>query len=118
MSPFQKQLAKEARYDVIVATVGLALFFVLGLALPRSIFWVWFTPMAAFWFRYLWIRCRRDEQLEALLEADLAASGRSSAAGCYRSEAGICITDGTHHILVARQNSKPLLQLPHIVGNE
>ncbi len=117
MSPSQ-QLAKEARYDVKVAIVLAVIFAVCGLLLPRSIFWFWFAPMAVFWFRYLWVRCRRDEQLEALLEADVAASGRGSPAGCYRSEAGICISDGTHQVLIARQNPQAPLQLPHVVGHQ
>jgi hypothetical protein len=83
------------------------------LALPRSAFWFYCVPMAAFWIRYILVRDRRDE---ALLRAELAATGGSSAAGCYRSEAGICISDGTHHVLVAREKPDPLLQLPHIVG--
>lgn len=115
MSPFQKQLAKEARYDMIVAGVGLVLFFVFGLALPRSWFWFWFAPMFAFWFRYLLVRCRRDEEL---LRADLAARGWRNAPGCYRCEGGICITDGTQHVLVAAEDAQPPLQLPHIVGDE
>jgi len=115
MTPVQNQLAKEARYDVIVALTGLALFFLCMLALPRSFFWFYFVPMVAFWIRYLIVRDRRDE---ALLRAELAASGRSSTPGCYRSEAGICITDGTQHVLVLRDNPQATLQLPHIVGNE
>lgn len=112
MSPFQNQLAKEARYDVRVALIGLALFFGCMLTLPRSFFWFYFVPMAAFWIRYILVRERRDE---ALLRAELAASGGRSAAGCYASEAGICITDGTHHILVARNDVKSTLQLPNII---
>lgn len=115
MSPFEKQLDREAGWDVRVSAIGLALFFAFGLILPKSWFWFWFAPMAAFWFRYLWVRCRRDE---ALLRADLAASGRACAPGAYRSEAGICITDGTHHVLVARDQPQPLLQLPHVRGRE
>jgi hypothetical protein len=111
MSVFQNQLAKEARYDVRVAIVWLVLFFGLMLILPRGAFWYYFVPMVAFWFRYIFVRDRRDE---ALLRAELAASGWSSAAGCYRSEAGICISDGTHHVLVARDQPDALLQLPHI----
>jgi len=111
MSPIQNQLAKEARYDVIVALTGLVLFFLCMLALPRSWFWFYFVPMVAFWIRYLIVRDRRDE---ALLRAELAASGRTSAAGCYRSEAGICITDGTQHVLVLRDKGDPLLQLTHV----
>jgi hypothetical protein len=115
MSPFEQQLAKEARYDVIVASAGIALFFLFGLVLPKSFFWYWFTPLALFWFRYLLVRCRRDDEL---LRADLAASGRSSAPGCYRSEAGICITDGPHHVLVLRDDADTLLQLPHVRGHK
>jgi hypothetical protein len=115
MTPARNQLAKEARYDVKVAVVGLALFFGCLSILPRSAFWFYFVPLAAFWFRYLWVRNRRDD---ALLRADLAADGGLGAAGCYRSEAGICITDGTHHVLVARDDAKPPLQLPHIVGRK
>lgn len=114
MSPAE-QLAKEARYDVIVASVGLSLFLVFGLILPKDWFWYWFAPMAAFWFRYLFVRCARDE---ALLRADIAAGGGSGAPGCYRSEAGICITDGTHHVLVARNDAKAPLQLTHVARNK
>ena len=109
------QLAKEARYDVIVAGVGLVLFFGCMIALPRSWFWFYFVPMAAFWIRYIFVRDARDE---ALLRADLAASGGSGAPGCYRSQAGICISDGTHQVLIARQKLQPLLQLPHIVRDK
>lgn len=111
MTP-EQQLAKEARYDVIVATVGLVLFFGCMLILPRSAFWFYTVPLVAFWIRYIFVRDRRDE---ALLAAELAASGGAGAAGCYRSEAGICITDGTHHVLVARQDAQPPLQLTHVV---
>lgn len=115
MSPFQEQLAKEARYDVIVAAVGLVLFFGCLLILPRSAFWFYFLPMAAFWIRYIVVRDRRDE---ALLRADVAADGGRSAAGAYRSEAGICISDGTHQVLVARQNVQAPLQLPQIIRSK
>lgn len=108
------QLAKEARYDVRVAVIGLVLFFGCMLALPRSAFWFYFVPLAAFWIRYIFVRDRRD----ALLRASLTASGRGSTTRCYRSEAGICITDGTHHVLVARDQPDALLQLPYIVGNK
>lgn len=111
MSPIREQLAKEARYDVTVAIVGLVLFFGLMLALPREAFWFYFVPMAAFWIRYLLVRNRRDE---ALLRAELAASGGSRTPGCYRSEAGIHIADGTHHVLIPRDQPDTLLQLPHI----
>lgn len=115
MSPFQKQLAKEARYDVTVAAVGLVLFFGCMTLLPRDWFWFYFLPMAAFWVRYIFVRDARDE---ALLRADFAASGRGSAAGCYRSQRGICIPDGAHHVLVLRNQGDALLQLPHIAGNK
>jgi hypothetical protein len=115
MSPFQKQLAREAGWDVRVGIVWAVIFIVCGLLLPRWTFWFWFTPIAAFWFRYLWVRCRRDEEL---LQADVLSSGGSSAPGCYRSEAGICISDGTHQVLIARQDAKPPLQLTHVVRRE
>lgn len=111
MTPEQNQLSREARYDVRVAAVGIALFFGCLLILPRSWFWFYFLPMAAFWFRYLIVRNRRDE---ALLQSEFLATGGRGTAGCYRSEAGICITDGTHHVLVARDKRDALLQLPHI----
>lgn len=109
------QLAKEARYDVRVAVTGIAVLAVLMLVLPKGWFWFYFTPMAAFWFRYLWVRNKRDEKL---LQAELLASGGRGAPGCYRSEAGICLTDGTHHLLIARDNVKPSLQLPDIVRRQ
>jgi len=115
MSIFQKQLKREAGWDVRVAVVLGVIFALCGLLLPRWTFWYWFTPLALFWFRYLLVRCRRDEEL---LQADLAASGGTCAPGCYRSEAGICITDGTQHVLVFRNKPDALLQLPHIVGDE
>lgn len=111
MTPTE-QLAKECRYDVTVAVVGLVVFFGCMVFLPCSAFWFYFTPLAVFWFRYIFVRDRRDE---ALLSAEVAAAGRSGAPRCYRSEAGICITDGTQHILVARQNPDAPLQLTHIV---
>lgn len=112
MTPIETQLQKEAGYDVRVALIGLALFFVFGLVLPKAVFWYWFAPMALFWFRYLWVRNKRDD---ALLAAELAAGGGAGAPGCYASQAGICISDGTHHVLVARQNVQSSLQLPDIV---
>jgi hypothetical protein len=115
MSPIQEQLAREARYDVRVAAIGLVIFFSCMLTLPRSAFWFYFVPLAAFWFRYLWVRDRRDE---ALLRADGATGSGSSAAGCYRSEAGICISDGTHHVLIPRDQPDAPLQLRHIVGSQ
>ena len=106
MSPFGQQLAKEARYDVIVASVGLALFLGCGLILPRSWFWYWFTPMAAFWFRYLWVRCRRDEVLERL-----DAETTPPAPGCYPLEGGgVVITDGVDHLVIGQ--SRP--EAPHL----
>lgn len=111
MSAIRDQLEQEARYDVRVALVGLALFFGCMLILPRETFWFYFLPIAAFWFRYLIVRNRRDE---ALLRADLAACGRLGTAGCYAGQAGICITDGTHHVLVARDQPDALLQLTHV----
>lgn len=115
MTPAQNQLAKEAGFDVRVGLIGLAVFFGCLLVLPRFCFWFYFLPLAAFWFRYLWVRNKRDDEL---LRADLAASGRLGAAGCYAGEAGICITDGTHHVLVARHDAKAPLQLPYIVGRK
>jgi len=111
MTPIQNQIAKEARYDVRVALIGIAVFFGCLLILPRSFFWFYFLPMAAFWLRYLIVRNRRDE---ALLQAEFLASGRSGAAGCYAGKTGICITDGAHHVLVLRDQRNALLQLPHI----
>lgn len=115
MTPAQNQLAREARYDIVVAVTGIALFFGCMLVLPRSWFWFYFVPMAAFWVRYLIVRNRRDE---ALLEAEFLASGGRSAPGCYAGKAGICITDGTHHVLVARDDVKPALQLPDIIRRQ
>jgi hypothetical protein len=112
MNVFQRQLEREEGWDVRVAAIGLALFFLFGLIFPRSWFWFWFAPMAAFWFRYLWVRCRRDEALLGAIAADIESSG--GAAGCYRSEAGICITDGTEHVLVLRDQRDALLQLQHV----
>lgn len=115
MSIFQKQLAREAGWDVRVAMVWALIFLGCGLMLPRWTFWFWFAPIAVFWFRYLWVRGRRSEDL---LRADSLADGGGSAPGCYRSEAGICISDGTHHILVARQDAKTPLQLTDVVGRK
>ena len=115
MSSFQVQLKREAGWDIRVSAVGLTLFFVLCAILPRSWFWFWFLPMAAFWFRYLWVRNARDEDL---LRADLAGNGRRSAAGCYRSEAGICISDGTHQILISRQKPQALVHLIDVVRDK
>lgn len=115
MSPFQLQIAKEARIDAVVAAVWLVLFFGLLLLSPRDWFWFYTVPMAAFWIRYVLVRERRDEDL---LAADLAAYGGGSPPGCYASEAGICISDGTHQVLIARQKPQALLQLPHIVGRQ
>lgn len=110
-SVIQQQLDKEARYDVTVAAVGLVLFFGCMLALPRDAFWFYFVPMTAFWLRYLFVRGRRDE---TLLSADVAANGGRSTSGAYCTERGICITDGTHHVLVARHDVDAPLQLPYI----
>lgn len=115
MSVFQKQLSREAGWDVRVAIVWLVIFFGCMIALPRSWFWFYFVPLIAFWLRYLWVRDRRDEDL---LRADFAASGGSSPAGCYRSEAGICISDGTHQVLIPRQQRQSLLQLPDVVRRQ
>lgn len=111
MSPIQQQLEREARYDVRVAVIGLVIFFGCMALLPRSAFWFYLVPLAAFWFRYLFVRDRRDE---ALLSTEFTASGGSSAAGCYRTESGICISDGSHQVLVAREKLQPLLQLTDI----
>lgn len=115
MTPAQNQLAKEARYDIKVAAFGIALFFGCLLVLPRSWFWFYFVPLAAFWIRYLIVRNRRDE---ALLQAEFLASGGRGTPGCYAGEAGICITDGAQHVLVLRDQGNALLQLPHIRGRQ
>lgn len=112
MTQFRKQLEREAGFDVRVAAIGLGIFFALMALTPRDWFWFYFVPLAGFWFRYLWVRNRRDE---ALLRADLAAGGGAGAAGAYACEGGICITDGTHHVLISRQDAKPALNLPDIV---
>jgi hypothetical protein len=112
MSIFQEQLAREGRWDIRVSLVLLVIFFGAMLVLPRWMFWFYWIPIAAFWLRYNFVRQRRDE---ALLRAEVAASGGRSAPGCYRSEAGICITDGTQHILIARKQPNTTLQLPDIV---
>lgn len=124
MSIFQKQLEREAGWDVRVAIVGGIIFFGCMILLPRSWFWFYFVPIAGFWYRYIFVRDRRDEALLAALEGTEVGSGvglvggGQGAAGCYRSEAGICIFDGTHHVLVARDQPDALLQLPHIRGRQ
>lgn len=115
MTPAQNQLAREARYDIVVAVTGIAVFFGCLLLLPRFCFWFYFVPMAAFWIRYLIVRNRRDE---ALLQAEFLASGGSCTPGCYASEAGICITDGVHHVLILRDKRDALLKLTHIRGRQ
>lgn len=115
MSPFQRQLAKEANYDVITGAVWLALFFACMLVLPRSWFWFYFLPMIAFWLRYVFVRDLRDE---ALLRADSLLDAGNGAPRCYRTERGICISDGTHHYGVFRDERDPLLQLTHVVRDE
>lgn len=115
MSPFQAQLRKEAGYDVKVALVWLVLFFGCMIVLPRGAFWFYTVPMAAFWFRYLWVRNDRDE---ALRRADSLTDAGNSTPRCYCSEGGICISDGTHHVLIAGHDPDPTLQLPHIVRGQ
>lgn len=115
MSPFKHQLAKEARYDVRVALVWLALFFGCLLVLPRGAFWFYFLPMFAFWLRYLIVRDERDE---ALLRADGLLDTGNGASRCYRTEGGICISDGTHHYRVLGNEIDPLLKLTHVVRDE
>lgn len=112
MSPYRQQRLKEAGYDVRVGCACLALLFGFLAVLPRSTFWYWMVPLAAFWIRYNVVRQRRSEWL---LRAELLADGGSGTSGCYRSEAGICITDGSEQFLVARQKPDALLQLPKIV---
>lgn len=114
MTPDQ-QLRREASFDVRVAAIGLALLFGCMLVLPTAWFWFYFVPLAAFWLRYLWVRNRRDD---ALLQADLAARGGTGTPCCYRSELGVCISDGSEHVLVLRDQANALLQLPHIRGRE
>lgn len=121
MTPFWKQLEREGWWDVRVATCGLALFVACGLLLPRSWFWFYFLPMVAFCIRYVLVRCRRDEALLAAHIAaggDVEAPGGLRAAGAYRCDGGICITDGTHHVLVGRDQTKPLLQLGNVRGRQ
>jgi len=115
MSPFQIQLKREARWDVRVTIVWLAIFFGCMLIFPRWAFWIYVIPLLAFWLRYVVVRDRRDE---ALLQADIMANGGGSPAGCYASEAGICISDGTHQVLIPRKQPNALLQLPHIRRNQ
>jgi hypothetical protein len=115
MSPFKHQLAKEARYDVRVALVWLALFFGCMAVLPRGSFWCYFLPMIAFWLRYLFVRDTRDE---ALLRADSLLDAGNGSPRCYRTERGICISDGTHHYRVLGNESNSLLKLTHVVRDE
>src|SRR4051812_29022775 len=112
MSPFQTQLRVEARYDVIVNLTLLGLLFAGLLFLPRSAFWFYWIPIVAFLLRYTWVRVRRDE---ALLLADGLRDGGRGTSRCYRTERGICITDGTHHLLVAGHDVDAPLQLPHVI---
>ena len=102
----------EGRYDINVAVASLVFLFGGMLILPAWCFWFYWIPIAVFWVRYNIVRQRRDE---ALLRADLAASGGCSPAGCYATESGICISDGTHHVLIARQDAKPTLNLPDVI---
>lgn len=113
--PLHPQIEREARYDVIVGAVILVLFFGCMLALPRDWFWFYFVPLAGFWYRYVWVRDARDDDL---LRAEIAAGRGGSPAGCYAGEGGICISDGTHQVLVARQKPQALLQLPDIVRHK
>jgi hypothetical protein len=116
MSSIELQLKTEARYDVIVNCTLLALLFVGLLFLPRAAFWWYWVPIVAFYLRYTWVRVKRDEALRLALDG-LGNSG-SGTARCYSTESGICISQGSQHILVARQNVDAALQLPHVVGNE
>ena len=119
MSPIQMQLAKESHYDVVVGLVLMALLFGCLLILPRWTFWFYLLPIAAFYIRYTLVRERRDEALlraEGLIDG-VGSAGRGTSR-CYRSEGGICITDGSHHILVARHDPDAPLQLPHIIGRQ
>lgn len=111
----RNQLEREATYDVRVAVIGLVMFFGCMALLPRAWFWFYFAPMALFWFRYLIVRNRRDA---ALLQADLAIDSGVCSAGAYACNGGICISDGTHHVLIARQNAKPALNLPDIIRHQ
>jgi hypothetical protein len=107
----RRQLLRESGWDVRVGAVGLVLFFACMLALPASWFWFYAVPLAALWVRYTLVRCRRDE---ALLRADVTADGRTGAPGAYACDGGICISDGTHHVLVLRDQGDALLKLPHV----
>ena len=127
MSAIELQLKTEARYDVIVNCALLALLFG-GLALlPRSAFWWYWVPIVAFYLRYTWVRVKRDEALRLALDraeigtlvgADGLRGAGKRASRCYSTESGICITDGTHHILVARQERNALIQLSDIVRDQ
>lgn len=122
MSPIQRQFDREQRYDTFVYGGLLVIFFGCMALLPRSFFWFYLVPLAAFYVRYTLVRSRRDDALLLALQGSEVGTGvrdgMGSAAGCYRSEAGICISDGTHHILVARNQPDTLLQLRHVVGRE
>lgn len=115
MTRFETQLHREAGWDVRVGVIGLAILFGCMALLPRDLFWFYFLPIAALWFRYLWVRNRRDEDL---LRADLATSGRSSAPGAYACERGIRISDGTHHVVVLRDDADALLQIRDLRGRQ
>lgn len=115
MSAFQTQLRVEARYDVIVNLTLLALLFGGMIFLPRSAFWFYWLPIVAFYLRYTFVRDRRDEDL---LRADSLLDARNGTARCYRTERGICISDGAHHVLVSGHDVDAPLQLPHIAGRQ
>jgi hypothetical protein len=115
MSLFQAQLRREAGWDVRVAIAWLIVFFGCMLIFPRWAFWLYFVPLAAFWYRYLFVRDRRDE---ALLRADIAGSGGSSPASCYAGEGGICISDGTHQVLISSQQPQAAIKLLNVVRDQ
>jgi len=101
----------EERATTVVAAALVILLIALVALLPMSWFWFWFIPLIAFWIKWVFVVDRRAVRL---LGAELAADSGRSAASCYRSEAGVYITDGAKQILVARDDAQAPRQLVHV----
>lgn len=106
MTP-ERQRYIEDICDIVVAMAGLVLLFAGLFLLPRSFLWFWLIPLGLFWWRWNYVRVKREELLDAQLFADRArrASGGNS------GKSSIGIPDRIEHGAVAGDHADAPRQL-------
>ena len=105
MTP-QRQRQIEDVCDIVAAAGVLALLAVCLLLLPRSFLWFWLVPLGLFWWRWNYVRARRERLLDAKLFRD-RPFGASNGDG---SDSRIGIPDRTKHGTVAGDHANAARQ--------